>query len=478
SGGAVRGPTLALDPAALASAPAPRVGDQVTVALASDPPLDELQAAIGGGPQLVRDGAVASDANAPAPLADVHPYPLAGAATLPSGELLLLAVDGRDRTRSIGLTRPQLAALMLALGARDGIGLDSGGSATLVARDLGEAEPSVQNVPSDGRERRVADGLFVYSDTPRGPPARLVVSPSPIVALPDVSVPVRLALVDAGGHPLGAVQVPGGDRLASGEQSGTREIAAAGLVAAVPVRIVARPAHLTLVSDPRDPDPGELVRLEVDATDALGEPVALGDRLQLHAEGGTLEGPGLLRAGAHDATITASLGDLQRSFVLPVGRRELALALAGPDASERWTFATYPRGGAGSLQVAGDPRDPELRLAYDFTGDERAAYARSDLSLPGEPLALSCALEGAGSGIAVRALLVDALGDPWRVTLVRKLDWDGWRRVRVPLAAALEPPLRLQALYVVRSLDGPPVRTSGLLAIRDLRLELAGSTAE
>ena len=45
---------------------------------------------------------------------------------------------------------------MAGFGASDAMQFDSGGSATLVARDLGENAPRVQNEPSDGLERPVA----------------------------------------------------------------------------------------------------------------------------------------------------------------------------------------------------------------------------------------------------------------------------------------------------------------------------------
>ena len=76
---------------------------------------------------------------------------------------MLVAIDGRQPRLSIGLTRPQLAAYMRSLGAYQAMAFDSGGSVTMVVRLPGHSAPTVVNSPSDGRERRVADALLVFS---------------------------------------------------------------------------------------------------------------------------------------------------------------------------------------------------------------------------------------------------------------------------------------------------------------------------
>jgi hypothetical protein len=59
--------------------------------------------------------------------------------------------------------------LMRRLGVTDAMALDSGGSVTLVAREPGQQNVTVQNRPSDNDgERWVSDGLFLYSSAPAG----------------------------------------------------------------------------------------------------------------------------------------------------------------------------------------------------------------------------------------------------------------------------------------------------------------------
>ncbi|MBO0656200.1 phosphodiester glycosidase family protein [Streptomyces triculaminicus] len=75
--------------------------------------------------------------------------------------LYLLALDGDPAYRS-GLTVPELAWTMRAIGAVDAFNLDGGGSTTLVTRGRGGGRPIVRNHPSGGAERPVANGIGVF----------------------------------------------------------------------------------------------------------------------------------------------------------------------------------------------------------------------------------------------------------------------------------------------------------------------------
>lgn len=81
--------------------------------------------------------------------------------TTANGDVLIVAVDGHDAKRSIGLSVREEVLLMRSLGAVDAINLDGGGSTSMV---LGT---TVVNRPSDDTgERPVGDALLVM------PPAR------------------------------------------------------------------------------------------------------------------------------------------------------------------------------------------------------------------------------------------------------------------------------------------------------------------
>ncbi len=82
-----------------------------------------------------------------------------------SGEILLLAIDGRQ-THSRGYTLVELARMMKRLGADAALNLDGGGSTTLVGRDR-RGRVRVLNKPSDGSQRSIPEGIAVIYRKPR-----------------------------------------------------------------------------------------------------------------------------------------------------------------------------------------------------------------------------------------------------------------------------------------------------------------------
>lgn len=120
---------------------------------------------VNGGPELVRDGrphATPATDGMVRPgdpsfyygwAAKRNPRTIAGVDG--RGRILLAVVDGRA-VESLGLSIPEASAVAAALGMRDAVNLDGGGSSTMVVGD------QVVNDPSDGAgERPVGDVLLV-----------------------------------------------------------------------------------------------------------------------------------------------------------------------------------------------------------------------------------------------------------------------------------------------------------------------------
>lgn len=468
--------------------PLPDVGDVVTLAYDTDPPLATIDDAIGGGPELLHDGAPVDDPTSPNYADRDKRIPASAAARLGDGTLAFVVVDGRHPATSIGVDRAELIALLRGLGATDAMLFDSGGSATLAARVLGDAGASVVNEPSDGVERPVADGLFVYSDAPLGPPARLVVRPTRIVALPGARVPLSARLIDASLHGLGdargkwqlgapaAVVTIGDDDVL---QAGTRigswnvHVARGGVSTEVPLDIVAQVARLVVGPARVNPDPHATVTLTLEAFDAHDRPVAVDGVAGWKAENARIDARGRLTAGDRDATVVASAGGATTRVTVPVGRHPVPLALADDAHRAVWRLVTAPANGPGAVAIDAG----RLQLNYDFGSGERAAYAVANPEIPlGEPLALSCAVDGDGNGEAVRATLVDRYGDRTTLTLARAVDFNLTRRLSVRVPAAVAPPVALRNIYTVGTLANPPLAVAGSITVHDCN-ELIPGTA-
>jgi hypothetical protein len=81
--------------------------------------------------------------------------------------VIMFAVDGRQSNWSLGLSIPEVAETMISLGCVEAMGLDGGGSTTIIAAD------SLLNKPSDGSQRQVANALVVMPK-PEPPPPSLI----------------------------------------------------------------------------------------------------------------------------------------------------------------------------------------------------------------------------------------------------------------------------------------------------------------
>lgn len=140
-----------------------RAGDSVQITLALAPFFP--REAVGGRPLLVRDSAIVADVDTtgqPSFSTGRNPRSAVGLARL-GKRLILVAVDGRQKPYSDGMSLGELAKLMLSLGANEALNLDGGGSTTMVIADPKSAHRlRVVNRPSDKEgERPVGDALAV-----------------------------------------------------------------------------------------------------------------------------------------------------------------------------------------------------------------------------------------------------------------------------------------------------------------------------
>ncbi|HEY5257890.1 MAG TPA: phosphodiester glycosidase family protein [Candidatus Baltobacteraceae bacterium] len=476
------GTYLAIAASAYSPDTLPNPGDVVTASGDLAPPVvSEIADAIGGGPVLLRDGAWYADPDGPNGATFARRIPTSGVAVATDGTIFLIEVDGRQPDVSIGLTRPQFAALMLALGANDGMALDGGGSSTLVARRLGDDGVSVLNSPSDGAERRVGDALLVYSDVAVGPPARAVVAPSTVRALVGSSTPLRTAVIDAAGHhiavgddavltvvPRDLGTVVNGSFVARRAGRGTLHVAYAVASGTVPIVVDGRPARLDILPSPINLSPGGRIRLIAHAYDADGFPLALPTNERWTASSGTIDADGSFTAATSDATVRVRAGATTATQRITVGQHERSLALSKPP-----TFATAPRGGPGGLNV-GTACPSCLALRYDFSGNERAAYVDVGVPLPAGALGIAFDVDSDGSGALVRVTFANAIDETFLVTATT-LNAAGHRHVVARVPNAVGAGARVVSIYVLAGMGGHVIHGAGSVTFSHLNVLLPGS---
>ena len=116
-----------------------------------------LLEAIGGGPNLVSNGQVNvtydQEVMFGSGVGRDNGDPRTAIGYTAQGKIILFVVDGRGG--SIGMSLPQVAQTMIALGCVEAINLDGGGSSTFFS------DGQLRNTPSDGSERLVASAFAV-----------------------------------------------------------------------------------------------------------------------------------------------------------------------------------------------------------------------------------------------------------------------------------------------------------------------------
>lgn len=327
-------------------------GDTVTVSDSLAPyGIGQVKTAVSGGAYLEQNGAMAVPVQGGGEN-NVN-YPVVGIGVSKDGTHAIMAVfDGREsENQAVGLTRPQFAQWMMAHGAYNAIEFDSGGSAEMVARLPGQGHVSVLNAPSDGAERPVANGLFLYSaeSAPAAATRAVVNDGKPMAVLAGTAEQVSAYATDAEGNPAAtpvrvAVQPPDlatvtGSPTSSGTstnltlKAGSRPgagwlvaTAGDGVVTRAPLTVTDRPQSLSISPAEPDLDNGGTQQFTVTGTASGGTPLTMTPQdatwTVSPANLGTVSSGGLFTAAASGdglATVTATAGGRSATASVAVG---------------------------------------------------------------------------------------------------------------------------------------------------------------
>ena len=450
-------------------------GASVSVDYEGDPPPASIATAIGGGPLLIRGGAPYDDPVTPAPQETNVRYPLTGAGLSADGRTLwLVVVDGRRPSVSVGITRPMFGALFAALGASDAMAFDSGGSSEMVVRHLGDPGVSVVTTPSDGRERAVADGLFVLNSAPVGPASQILLRAAAPAVLVGSKLTVRAEAVDGNLQPVALPEASlswridpngaltsddSGNLQAQQPGDATITVTSGAISTSSTVSVVQSIAGLTISGSPVEVPLGTTVQLAAIATDKLGRAVAIDANAVTWSasHGSSITPSGALTAGAAPAAVTvqAAAGGVRATALVNVGDHRTVLQRVmsiGADAGA-WHFSGSSQTVDGTLEVGASPDgSPGARLTFQFPPGvgTRAAYAVGEIAVANSPIAIACDVYGDGGGEWVRASYKNADGIVDSITLARHVDWMGWRTVRAPVLPQVRWPIVITRLYVAQ----------------------------
>ena len=136
-----------------------------------NPVIEQAVWATGAGDLIVDNGQITDSSSWDPAIKSVNPRSALGIKA--DGTVVYYTIDGRSRL-SRGLTLQQLAEEMLRRGCVKAVNLDGGGSTTFSIQFPNQDQPSLQNRPSDGAERKCSTFvLYTLSELSDGLPAHL-----------------------------------------------------------------------------------------------------------------------------------------------------------------------------------------------------------------------------------------------------------------------------------------------------------------
>jgi Phosphodiester glycosidase/Bacterial Ig-like domain (group 2) len=470
-------------------------GDTLTLtsALSPNPGLTQL---VTGATVLVKNGQPYNDPTGQPPTG-TNPETAIGLSQ--NGQhAIFVTIDGRlGESAAVGVTPAQVTGYLLAHGAYSAILFDGGGSTTMAARVPGTSGLSILNTPSDGSERPVANGLFVYTtQTSPGAPVTVVANGGqPVVTVPGAGIPVPAYAVDSEGNPAtGTVQVSveppslgnwsGGQFTAARAGTG-RLVARDGRVtSSEPINVVSRLSSLTV--SPAQPDLGNggTQQLTLSGVTPSGAPVQIPPAAATWSVAnqalGSVSASGLFTAAASGdglTNVTATVAGRSASASVAVGNVPSVL----DDMSDVNNWSLNLLGGAsGTMTTApgdvppGDTASASMQLNYDFPAGsgvkQMVFYPNGNLSVPvnssgQDPTGVGLWIKGDGAGPELAESYIDVSGTT--TTLYpTTITWRGWQLVIAELPAGLNYPLSVSFLDLLTISN--PTEIKGTVDVADL----------
>ncbi|MCU6713095.1 phosphodiester glycosidase family protein [Paenibacillus sp. J5C_2022] len=467
------------------------VGDELSASFELEQNWQGVKLAIGGSAQLVKDGVAQT-------FADKAIHPRTAVGTKEDGTIVMMQVDGRSPGFSEGVSLDELAIMMKNAGVHNALNLDGGGSATFIARLPGDSGRTLLNRPSDGSERKTANGLLLVNKAPEGAATGLAIQPAFERVLVNGSITYTAKGIDANGHPAAVSGTPqwsaagaAGTMTADGAFTAGSEpgfvdvtVTQDGLTGMARLEVVDEVTELVMPDAIRTFNPGETVQLSVTAL-RDGQVLQAGSgSFQWHVEGdiGSIDESGMFTASDEtdkSGRIYARYGAVETSMEVTVGIPPLMLEdfESGLDryreeSGDRYVMSRisletdeeYVRSGSGAL-----------KLEYDFTGTvgTSGAYLSTEsadlnLEIPGYPEKISMWVYGDGQGHWLRGQLRDGNGKAVAIDFDLKVDYVGWKYLEAEVPKGRPTPFTMDR--PVRYMETSNTnKTAGVLYVDDIR---------
>lgn len=440
------------------------VGDQFTFSITANVDLDQYDTIVSGGGTLVRDGQV--DMSGIEVSANSR-QPRTAIGVTKDGDIIEMVVDGRGD--SLGATLEEMANYMIQMGAYQAISLDGGGSTEMVKKDE-TGTVRIENVPSDGSERKVTNGVGFIASLKTGVPTQVqylnddrtfVGNPLKIkvvgkdeyynnVNLDTTKLTYSVEGVD--GEFNGSTFIP--------QTSGTATITTyydGTELSSQEVIVEPQPTEVFFEDNPQVVEPNGSLSLSVYTLDQDGYKYKLSDDITWSVDNtlATITN-GKLTAGTETGKVTVMAttpyGSVSEQVM--IGSEKTSIPITGFENGETVQTVLEPEGTEGKAVVSQD-WTPEganaVKIRYGFSPDiEEKQVVSANLSgiTIDEADRIKFDMTTKAMDNAVTMTLVDSSGTSYRIVMADSFDTDGKRTLVADLPSDISYPATLKSINV------------------------------
>lgn len=458
---------------------------------------NNVRQSINGFYEILKDGEYVNVAD-PA----VHPRTTIGFKA--DGSIVLYVVDGRQPTFSIGLTDMACAQYMKSLGCVAAIRMDGGGSSTMALRMPGENKLTTVNSPSDGGERRDADGLLIvlkqdYNQNV-GEETLLHAYPNNVSLLENTVLDIKVLATDerynAKDTPeykmevigdCGQITADGKFQAKQGAGSGKVKISSGKSETFVDVKVTDKVDELYATVNNLALSPNEKVNISVKAYYDSGLLVCSNESFTWTcSEGiGTINQKGEFVATGNagvSGNITVSHGNTSFKILVTVGQLPKEITgfendVCGNGAGQ-WRNNQVNEG-SGSCAINSDLRyvrygNKSLKIEFNLANTTATCGTQistgSSLLISGTPTAIGMWVYATPSakGAWIRLQYQQTGSTGAMYADFGEIDWEGWKYLEAPIDQSVTYPISVRYLVRVMAVN-PSQRINGVIYVDQLR---------
>ena len=410
-------------------------------------------------------------------------------------EIIMVTIDGRHKDY-VGAKQTELAKIMIDLGAYNAVNMDGGGSTTMGVDFLRNANVTVVNIPSDGRERKIASGVGVfnnYPDSDKVDKIEIVASQNSIFNKTETNLELKLfneyyIPIDVDQNNIDFIVSPADagkvvNNVFIPEKSGKATITAiAGNAEGnIEINVLDNPVALELNTDSltlgfnNKYELGQVLGIDKDGNSAYipWKYIDYSYRNRVGTvENGVFTSSDISNTGA----VTLTFGDAVKHIQVKVGYRYKTLNQF--ETLDNLKLTLYPEESSGDISITKDfvkEGNNSLKLNYDFTKmtDQSIAFVEfgndgEGIKLEDKPLAIGMWVYGDSKNHWLRTRINDAYGTQVKIDFEEEVNWTGWKWVEAKIPEGIAYPITLKNIYLAEINETR--KDAGTIYIDNLRI--------